>query len=59
MTQQRASDAAVRLLTKSVDQAQNVPLWLDQTAVAEAAKQRPADGMEVGLGYSMYAIDPI
>ena len=39
---------------ESMDEAVNVPLWLDQSAVANVAKRRDAESMDIGMGYQMY-----
>lgn len=42
------------LRRESIDEAVNVPLWLDQSVVAQSTKQRNADSMDIGMGYQMY-----
>lgn len=42
--------------TVTVDEAINVPLWLDQSAVANSAKRQKADTLDIGLGYQMCVI---
>lgn len=41
---------------ESMDEAVNVPLWLDQSAVANVAKRREAESMDIGMGYQMWVL---
>ena len=45
--------------TRTVDEAVNVPSWIDQSEVAISAKRRNTGIFDIGLGYQMYVSNKI